>query len=311
MLEEMVYQKAPVLAFMFIDWAARAILNHGNEWLRHEFLPRIGKGEVTFWEGLSEPNAGSDLLALETRAVESGDYFIITGQKTWNSWAHIADYGITLARTDTEAPRHKGLSAFFIDMKLPGITVRPIPGMTGETSYSEIFFDEVRLPKHFMIGQKNQGFPTLLAGLEADRLWGRGPVAGGFKRNLEKIIAYVKQTGQDKDPVVRQQLAEVATEIEVARLFGYRAAWMLSENMNMTYEASMVKTFADELGRKLYDLGLRMEGLYSQLMKQSPYQPLKDIVHEYLFSYGLVIAGGTPEIQRNTIATRGLGLPRG
>jgi len=311
LLEEMNYHKAPMLSFMFIDLAARAIINYGNDKLKEEILPRIAKGELTFWEGFSEPNAGSDLLSLETRAIEDGDVYIINGQKTWNSWAHLADYGVTIARTDLEAPRHKGISAFLIDMKLPGITVRPIVGMCGDTSYSEIFFDDVRVPKHYLIGEKNRGFPTLLAGLEADRLWGRGPMAAGFKRNLEQVVEYVKETGQKDNPIIRQELAETATEIEIARLLGYRAAWMLSEGLPMTYEASMLKTFADELGQRLYNIGMRILGLYSQLSEESKWAPLKDIVHEYLFSFGLTLAGGSSEIQRNTIATRGLGLPRG
>jgi len=310
-LEEMVYHKAPVLSMIFLDSIARAIINYGNEKLKDELLPTIAKGELTFWEGFSEPNAGSDLLALETRAVEDEDGYVINGQKTWNSFAHLADYGFTLARTDPEAPRHQGISAFLVDMKSPGITVRPIMSMCGTTTFSEIFFDDVRVPRHYLLGEKNRGFPLLLVGLEADRLWARGPMCGGFKRILEQLVEYVKETGRGNDPVIRQELAELATEIEVSRLFGYRAAGMANQGLTMTYEASMLKTFADELDQRLYYTGMRMMGLYSQLGTDSKWAPLKDVVHEYLFSPGITLAGGSSEIQRSTIATRGLGLPRG
>ena len=259
-LEEMVYHKAPILSFLFIDCVARAIINYGSEKLKNELLPQIAKGKLTFWEGFSEPNAGSDLLSLETRAVEDGDVYIINGQKTWNSWAHLADYGFTLARTDPEAPRHKGISAFIIDMKSPGVTVRPLMCMCGTTSFSEIFFDDVQVPKHYLLGEKNRGFPLLLTGLEADRFWARAPMPAGYKRDVEQLVDYVKKTGRKDAPTIRQELAEIAIEIEVSRLFGYRAAYMINEGLAMTYEASMLKTFADELGQRLYNTGMRILG---------------------------------------------------
>ncbi len=309
-LEEMVYHKAPILSFLFVNCAARGVLTYGNERLKSELLPQIARGELTFWQGFSEPNAGSDLLGLETRAVEDGDTYIVNGQKVWNSFANLADYGITLAKTDTEAPRHKGISAFLIDMKLPGITVRPLMCMPGDTAFTEIFFDDVRVPKYYLLGEKNRGLPLLLGGLEADRLWARGPMFAGFKRILEQLVQYVKETGRQDDPIIRQELAEMATEIEVSRLLGYRAACMINEGREMKYEASMVKTFADELGQRLYNTGMKIMGLYSQFGQESKWAPLKDVAHEYLFSFGLTLAGGSSEIQRSTIATRGLGLPR-
>jgi len=316
LFDEMAYYKAPWAAIWAIESFCIPIVSYGSEELKRSFLPLVARGDISLWEGFSEPNAGSDLLALTTSAVEDGDYYIINGQKTWNSYAHCANYGYTAAKTDPNAPRHKGISLFLIDMSLPGITVRPIPDMSGGHCYAEIFFDNVRLPKGNLIGEKNQGFPLLLSGLEGDRFWGRCMKASYIRRLLEETIDYCrKTTGNDgkllaNNPLIRHKLADAAIEIEVCRLLSYRAIWKLNKGEALSYEASVLKTFADEMGQRFTNAAMQVMGLYGQLERDSKWAPLNgEMERGYLSAVGHTIAGGTSEIQRNTIARFGLSLP--
>jgi len=318
LLEELSYHRAPTTANFFGDHMAHTIIELGSERVKKEILPKIAKGEATFWLALSEPNAGSDLLALSTQAVESEDFYVINGQKVWSSYANLADFGFLVARTDPKAPRHKGLSMFILDKKTPGVTVRPITSLVGHQVHNEIFFDDVRIPKDYLVGEKNQGFYQMLKGLEADRFWGRFVKPPACKKLLEELVEYTKETKHNgkvlaKDPVIRQKLAERAIEIEVCRLLFYRAGWMMSKGSPLTYEASVAKLFADEMGQRLYNTGMEILGLYSQLEEDSSnkWAPLKgQIGRLYLVSFGHTLAGGSSEIIRNTIATTGLGMPR-
>ncbi len=315
LLDEMAYFKAPAAAMWTIEAFCIPIITYGSEELKRSFLPRAVRGEVSLWEGFSEPNAGSDLLAMTTSAVEDGDYYVINGQKTWNSYAHHASHGYTVARTDPDAPRHKGISLFLIDMSLPGITVRPILDMTGGYCYAEVFFENVRVPKGNLIGQKNQGFPLLLGGLEGDRYWAPCVKVSHIRRLLEETVDYCRKTTGDDgktladNPAVRRKLADVAIEVEVCRLLAYRATAKLCSGETLTYEASVLKTFAAEMGQRFTNTVMQIMGLFGQLERDSKWAPFKgEIERLYLTSFGSTIAGGTSEIQRNTIARFGLGL---
>ncbi|MFC1592892.1 acyl-CoA dehydrogenase family protein [Candidatus Omnitrophota bacterium] len=317
MWEEIGYAKAPAELVFYSQTVGEALVRGGTEELKRSLLPKAAAGEVSFWEGFSEPNAGSDLLSLTTRAVEDGDYYIINGQKTWNSNAHLATHGFTAARTDPDAPRHKGISLFLIDMKSPGIEVHPIKDMAGGEAFAEIFFEDTRVPKTNLIGELNQGLPFILGGLEWDRFWGRAVRSSYNRRIMEEVVAYchkteVKGKPISEDHLVRYKLAELAVEAEVCRLLFYRPLTVLNAGKQTSWESCWPKTFADELGQRFSNTVMQILGLYGQLEKGSKWAPFDgEMGRLYLNCIGHSIAGGTSEMERNTVATRGLRLPRG
>lgn len=316
MLEEFAYHRAPIEAILMNISIAPTIIEMGNERMKDEFLPRLARGEIAFWQGYSEPDAGSDLLSLKTRAVADGDFYVIDGHKTWSSNAHIAQYGFVLARTDPDAPRHKGLTMFIVDNEEPGVDVRPILNLAGDHYHNEVFYDSVRVSKDSILGQKNQGFYQLLKGLEADRFWGRFVKPAYCRRTLEELVEYARTTRRGGRPLsqnetLRQKMAQTAADIEVCRTLFYRTGWMMEEGLDLTYEASLGKVFADEMGQRLYQLGMEVLGLYGPLREDSKWARLRgEIQHLYQVSLGQTIAGGTSEIIRNTVARIGLGLPK-
>jgi alkylation response protein AidB-like acyl-CoA dehydrogenase len=316
LLEELAGAGAPFGPLGGCDQTAEAIIRYGSRRLQQEVLPRIAQGEVTFWQGFSEPNAGSDLLALQTHAARDGDDYIINGRKIWSSHAGVGTYGLVIARTNPQAPRHKGLSMFVVANHTPGMDIRPIRSMTGGVYHYEVFLDTVRVPKDYILGQEDEGFTQLLKGLDTDRFWGRFYKAPALKRLLRELIAYANTAtrhGQPlaKDPVVRRQLASLATDIEVLRLLFYRNGWLIREGLPTPYESALNKVFADETGQKLAALGMEILGLYGPLKEGSRWAKLHGkMQHVYQTSLGHTIAGGTSEVLRTTVATRGLGLPR-
>ncbi|MDY6911980.1 MAG: acyl-CoA dehydrogenase family protein, partial [Chloroflexota bacterium] len=192
LFRELATRNAPAEALFYTETVATGLIAHGSEELKKELLPPAATGEITFWEGFSEPGSGSDLFSLRTTAVEDGDDYIINGQKVWNSNAHLAHYGYTAARTDPDAPGHKGTSLFIIDMTLPGVTSNPLDDMAGSQSFSEIFFDDVRVPKRYLIGEKNKGLPLLIHGLQWDRFWGRCVKAPSHRTLLDELVQYCR-----------------------------------------------------------------------------------------------------------------------
>jgi hypothetical protein len=241
---------------------------------------------------------------------------VLTGRKIWNSHAGIGDYGLVIARTNPDAPRHKGLSMFVVANTTPGLETRPIRSMTGDVYHYEVFLDQVRVVKDYLLGTEDEGFVQLLKGLDTDRFWGRFYKAPSLQRILNELIAYANTTQRDGQPlarnaVVRRQLAEIATDIAVLRMLFYRNGWLIKEGLPTPYESSLNKVFADETGQKLAALGMDLLGLYGPLREGSRWAPLKGYIqHLYQTSLGHTIAGGTSEVLRSTVATRGLGLPR-
>ncbi|MFQ5987763.1 MAG: acyl-CoA dehydrogenase family protein [Dehalococcoidia bacterium] len=314
--EEMAYHGTPtgIETVMTIGWVCPTIMIFGTEEQKRDYLPQAAKGDIVFCLGYSEPGAGSDLAGLQTRAVEDGDVYVINGQKIFTSVAHRADYCWLAARTDPDAPKHKGISIFVVDMKTPGITVRPLINMLGFHSFNEIFFDDVRIPNENLVGEKDRGWYQLAVALDFERS-GVGMPAGA-RRTLEELVEYCKETqcnGEPlaKDPVIRHKLSERAVEIEVNRLICYRITWMQSKGIIANYEASMGKLFSSELLHRLANTGMQILGLHGQLDRGSKWAPLRGkIARAYLSSHSIGIGGGTSEIQRNIIAMRGLGLPR-
>ncbi len=312
--EELLRYGAPVAAHWFSDrQIGPSIIAFGSEEQKKDFLPRIIKGEIYVGLGMSEPEAGSDLASLKTRAVEEGDHFIINGQKVWTSGAHSFNYIYCVVRTDPTVPKHKGISELLVDLRLPGITVRPLIDMTGGHHFNEVFFDNVKVPRTALIGKKNDGFKQILAQLDYER--------SGMERLManyplfERILDYARETKKNggtlsKDPIIRNRLAELTIEFEVGRLLIYRVAWVLSQGRVPNYEASLAKTYCCEFEQRLAAAAISVLGPYGQLREGSKWAPLGGMAAgSYLIAPGYSLQAGTHEILRNVIAMRGLGLP--
>ena len=313
--EEMSYNRAPGRDVFGTRMMAPTLMIHGTEEQKREFLPPVSKGEVQWCQGYSEPESGSDLASLQTRAVEDGDDFIINGTKIWTSSAHRADHIMVLTRTDPDAPKHRGISFLLCDMNTPGLTVNPIINMAGDHGFNMVTFDNVRVPKKNLVGEQNRGWYVGATLLDFERS-GVDYSAGG-RRVLEELIAYAKDNDQNgsliaDNPIMRNRLADLAIEVDVSRLISYNIAWMQGEGLVPNKESSMGKVVGTELQQHLSETGMQMLGLHGQLEPGSKYAPMQGrIEHMHLTNVSETIQAGTSEIQRNIIATRGLGLPRG
>jgi len=309
LLDDIAYMGLPFL-FGGASMAGPAILRHGSEELKKEFLPHIARGEVEFALGYTEPQARSDLAALEMRAEDKGDYFLVNGQKMFNTHCHVADYHYLAVRTDPDAPKHCGISMMVVDLKSPGITIRPLITMAGWRT-NEVFYDDVEVPKKNLVGELNRGFRYIMTALDFERII----TIGMFRRLFEELVEYAKETKVDgkalgKNPVVRQKLAEIAIELEAARLLYYQLGYILDRGEPANYQSSMEKLFACEVAQRLVNAGMQIMGSYGQLQQDSKRAPLQgEMEFQYRWSFLHTIAGGTSEIQRNIIALRGLGLP--
>jgi alkylation response protein AidB-like acyl-CoA dehydrogenase len=310
--EEMSYAGAPQAVGSGISLAGPTIMVHGNEAQKREFLPAIASGESVWCQLFSEPGSGSDLASLQTRAVQDGDDFVVNGQKIWTSGAHQSDWAILLARTEPDAPKHRGISYFLLDMTSPGVEVRPLINMLNGHAFNEVFMENVRVPRQNMVGEENRGWYVATTTLDFERS-GIGRFASG-RRQLEELVETARELdGRDATPrfLLKAQLAERAIEIETGRLLAYRVAWLQSQGRVPNYEASIVKVFGSEMMQRLALTGITMLGLLGQLAPGSAHAPLDGRLESgYLSAVAQTIAAGTSEIQRNIIATRGLGLPR-
>jgi len=295
-----------------LGWAGPTIILYGSDEQKQQHLPPILKAESFWCQGFSEPEAGSDLASLQTRAVRDGDDYVINGQKIWTSGAHGAGWMIMLARTDPDAPKHKGISYFLLDMKSPGITVRPLVNMAGSHDFNEVFFDNVRVPKENLVGEENRGWYIGTTTLDFER----SGIATGVSHALtvDDYVQYVReQNGASLGgPTMRYELADRAVEAQVEQMLNYQVIGVQARGMVPSNEASIAKLFSTELDQRIADTGLKLLGTYGQLMKDSPYTKMNGrLPSMYLYATTSTIGGGTSEVQRNIIAQRGLGLPRG
>lgn len=307
--EELLRAGAPTAAHWVGDrQIGPALLAHGTEDQKREILPRIMRGELVFCLGMSEPGAGSDLAALTTRAVDDGDAFVVDGQKVWTSFAHQADYCYLVARTDPEAPRHRGLSELLVDMRLPGVTVRPLVDMTGEHHFNEVFFEGVRVPKRWLIGERNRGWFQIASQLDYERA-GMERVLS-YAPLLADLEAYVRAAGRSGEPLVRQQLARLHGEVAVGRQLVYRIAWQLSHGITPTADTALAKLYGTELEQRLARFAGEVLGPYAVLTGGVGVPLGGRVARAIVNAPGLTIRGGTVEILRNIVAQRGLGLPR-
>jgi hypothetical protein len=297
-----------------VNMVGPTIMRVGTEEQIDEWLPKIRSGEVEFALGYTEPGAGTDLASLETRAVEDGDEFVINGQKMFTSAAHFSSHIWLLARTDIDAPKHRGLSAFLLPMDAPGITVRPLWRMDdGRTN--EVFFEDVRIPRANLIGEANRGWYHVAMALDFERVSLGGRYAGLLKR-MNSLVAYANETVVDgqrlsQDSYIRSRFADLGIKLEVVRLFSYRTAWMIDQDHVPNYESSAQKIIATDLIQEIADFGVELLGMHGQLTQDSPHARLDgELEQAYRSGIFLRFGGGANEVQRDIIARRGLGMPR-
>ena len=313
MNEEFAENRVPPVGGMGVSMVGPTIITHGTEEQRKEHLGRILSGEVQWCQGFSEPGSGSDLASLQTRAVKDGDDYVINGQKIWTSGAQYAHWMFMMARTDPEAPKHKGISYFLVDMKSPGIEVRPLTNLANQNMFSEVFFSDVRVPAKNIVGELNRGWYVGTTTLDFERSSIGSAV--GIRLQLDELVKYAKEHAENgtsrlaRMPAVKAELADRYVEANVARMMSYRVVTMQAKGMIQNHEASMTKLFASELNQRIARTGMKVLGLYGQLYGADA--PMKGRYESsYMTSLASTIAGGTSEIQRNIIAQRGLGLPR-
>ena len=313
--EEMAYYRAPGRDQFGTKMLAPTLMIHGTEEQKREYLQPIARGEVQWCQGYSEPESGSDLASLQTRAVEDGDDFVVNGTKIWTSNAHHADHIMVLTRTDPDAPKHRGISFLLADMNTPGIEVRPIINMANEHSFNMVIFDNVRIPKQNLVGEYNRGWYVGATLLDFER--SGVEYSSSTRRTLEELIEFCKTHSRNgkplsEDPIIRHNLSQLAVDVEISKMMSYNIAYMQSQNIVPNKEASMGKAFGTELQQRIAQQGMRILGLHGQLEPDSKYVQLQGRLEKsYMTTVSATIAAGTSEIQRGIIASRGLGLPRG
>jgi alkylation response protein AidB-like acyl-CoA dehydrogenase len=315
--EEVARFRAPgPLNVLGMSMAGPTIITHGTDEQKRRYLPKILNCEEIWCQGFSEPNAGSDLASLKTRAELKGDEFIINGQKVWTTLGHIADMCMLLVRTDPDAPKHRGLSYLLVEMRSPGITVKPLRQMTGESEFNEMFFDEVRVPRANLLGPLNEGWRVATTTLMNERGTSALATVMRYRIVFDEIVdlarsTYRNGTPSTKDPVIRQQLAQFYVDLEMMRFTAYRTFSKILKGGDPGPEGSISKIAWSELNQRMMELVMTLEGPASQLMRGSPHAVEGGRwQHHFLRSRANTIEAGTSEIQRNIIAERILGLPR-
>lgn len=288
------------------------LMQMGNEDQKARFLPRIANGDIDFAIGYSEPDAGSDLASLRTSAIRDGDSYVVNGVKMFTSLALRAEYCLLAARTDPDAPKHRGISLFLVDMKAPGIEVAPLGTMAGHST-NMTYWKDVRIPVEDRIGDENRGWYYMTMGLDLERLGWYTP--GGLQYVADDYLNYMRLDAPDevrRDPLNREAAARVAAKAVIARLLYRRAAWLGSQGTVANYEASVSKVFTTELEQEVAREATRAMGPFGQLVKGDDYaQAGGRLAAAHLAGVVATIGGGSSEVQRNIIATRGMGLPRG
>jgi alkylation response protein AidB-like acyl-CoA dehydrogenase len=316
--EEMALAKAPpVLNILAVGMAGPTVNAYGTEEQKKRYPPKMLSCEEIWCQGYSEPNSGSDLASLQTRAVKDGEYYVINGQKVWTSLAHIADWMMLLARTDPAAPKHKGITYFLLDMHAPGVTVKPLKQLTGDAEFNEVYFDNVRIHESQILGGLNNGWAVGLTTLMYERLALGFGLQVRLRIALDGLVDLARRSSKNgvpatQDPVTRQKLAQMWIDTEVFKYTGARAITKLLKGELPGPEASAGKMMWVEGHQRVQELAMELEGPYAQLTKGSRWA-----VENGLWQYGFLrsransIEGGTTEIQKNIIGERVLGLPKG
>jgi alkylation response protein AidB-like acyl-CoA dehydrogenase len=316
--EEMALHRAPpVLNILALGMAGPTIIAYGTEEQKRRYPPKMLSCEEIWCQGYSEPNAGSDLASLQTRAVKDGEHWVVNGQKVWTSLAHVADWMMLLARTDADAAKHKGITYFLLDMHSPGITVKPLKQLTGDAEFNEVYFDNVRVHESQILGGLNNGWVVGMTTLMYERLALGFGLQARLRIALDGLVELARRTRRNGvpvtgDPVMRQKLAQLWIDTEVFKYTGARAITKLLKGELPGPEASAGKMMWVEGHQRLQELAMEIQGPYSQLTKGSPWAIAEGLwQHTFLRSRANSIEGGTTEIQRNVIGERVLGLPKG
>ncbi len=314
-VEQMIYTEEMITAnaprgyhFSAERQVGPSLVLHGTEAQKREWLPKIMNADVSFALGLSEPGAGSDLASAQTRAIRDGDEYIVTGQKIWTSNAHLSDAVWLVVRTDPDAPKHRGISCLMVDLKTPGIEIRPLYDMTGGHHFNEVYFDQVRVPVDRRVGDENRGWYILAEHLDFERSGIERLIDLDYIFNDLMAFARARAKAGTLNASHRTAIANLAIEHEVGRLMCYRVAYMQSAGLMPNSEASSAKVFGTEWSQRMMSVAMKVMGMDAAAAGADDLA--NKVQYGYLNAVSRTIAGGTSEVQRNIIATRGLGLPR-
>jgi alkylation response protein AidB-like acyl-CoA dehydrogenase len=292
-----------------IGWCGPAIMAVGTEEQKKRYPPKILSAEEIWCTFYSEPEAGSDMANVQTTAVVDGDHWVVNGQKVWNSGAHEADWGVLLVKTDQEARKHRALTYMFVDLKTPGIDVRPLPTISGSAEFNETFFDNVRIPLDQVIGEVNMGWYVAASALEFERSGSGNAIAR--EKMVMDVIQLAKDMGRNNDPVIRQRLAQLYVETSLLKYMAFRGITYELREGRPGSQGAIASLFGTEFGQRLQEMAVDLQGPYGRLMRNSKHAISHgDWQTAFLTSRGSSIATGTVEIKRNIIAQRVLGLPR-
>jgi alkylation response protein AidB-like acyl-CoA dehydrogenase len=287
------------------------LLVFGTPQQKQRYLPRLLSAEEVWCLGFSEPNAGSDLASLRTRAARDGDDWVLNGQKVWTTYANQADYCMFLVRTDPAAPQHKGISCLIVPLRTPGVTVRPLREITGDTDFNEVFLDNARVPADSVVGEVNKGWQVIMTALGHER--GTLLLVDHVRRqaDMARLVELIRVKGKRTDRLTRQQFAQFFVEVEIMRFHCIKVMSDLEQGRPQS-DVSILKLYGSEMVQRLADFGLTQQGAYAQLWRGAP-RVINDGQWQYgwLMARAMTIASGTSEVQRNIIAQRLLGLPRG
>jgi alkylation response protein AidB-like acyl-CoA dehydrogenase len=308
-LEEMAVRRIPrALHFPGYAIVAPSLLEFGNE-AQRALVPAAIRGDTIWCIGMSEPNAGSDLAGLQTRATLDGDHFVVNGQKVWTSYAMVAQKCFVYVRTDPDAPKHKGISLLIVDMDTPGIDIRPLRHISGAANFAEVFFTDVEVPVENVVGGINDGWRITQGSLAHERagLWVEG--VSRLEATLNGLTDIVRRRGLLGDAGVRRQIAEVYEQAASLRALGYKGFASFAQG-SAAPEHSYMKMATSELGKAAYELGMELQGAYGAVRDPQRGEERGRWIDMFFMSFANTVAGGTSEIQRNIIAQRVLGLPR-
>ena len=314
--EEFARAQAPeIIGRIGVNLVGPTLIAHGTEEQKRRHLTRILAAEELWCQLFSEPDAGSDLAALRCRAERRGDEFVVNGQKVWTSYAQFADWGILLARTNPDAPKAKGISFLIVDMRSPGVTIRPLRQMTGSEEFNEVFLEDVRVPVSNLVGEIDKGWSIAQTTLSHER--GTSPRQLVIHRILlDELLSLARSTRRgdlpaSADPALRQRLAQAFIEVEMTKLHNWRTLTQLRRHGKPGPESSLVKLFWSEMSQRLHDTAMEILAAHGQLWPGEPRAVARGRwLRSYLYYRAATIFAGTSEIQRNIIAQRVLGLPR-
>ena len=313
--EELVLARAPgLIGASGLTMLGPTLLQCGTDEQKQRYLPKVLTGEEIWCQGYSEPGSGSDLASLRTRAELVGDEFIVNGQKVWTSGAQFSDWMFCLVRTDPDAPKHRGISYILIDMKTPGITVRPLVQMTGDAGFNEVFFEDVRVPRENLVGELNQGWMVANATLFHERnMLGSTTRTQLMMQNLIRLARTHQRYGKPaaEDPIIRQKLSDLLTRVEAMKYHSLRQLTDVINGRQPGVGAMVNKLVGTELNHDICGFALEIMNSYAPLKRGADHAIDNGMwQYEFMFTLGLIIGGGTSQIQKNIISERGLGMPK-